>query len=59
MVFAVATTKRYLLFVGFAEGERLIYQPGSCSVIIYDTEKQCPIAVIKNLHYASVTDLSW
>lgn len=29
------------------------------SVIIYDTEKLEPLAVVNNLHYSTITDMSW
>jgi hypothetical protein len=29
------------------------------TVLLYDTEQACAFAVAKDIHYASITDLSW
>lgn len=31
----------------------------SNSIIVYDTQRLIPIAYLENIHYASITDLSW
>lgn len=40
---------------------RMIFAVGTldASVFIYDTEKSTPFLLVRNLHYASITDLSW
>lgn len=39
---------------------RLVFAVATISqVIIYDTEQRVPISLVKNIHYASVNDLSW
>uniref|UniRef100_H2YPZ4 CAF1B/HIR1 beta-propeller domain-containing protein n=1 Tax=Ciona savignyi TaxID=51511 RepID=H2YPZ4_CIOSA len=44
----------------FKMGFRYIFAVASSdTVVLYDTQHPTPFAVISNIHYASITDLSW
>ncbi|KAL9127604.1 MAG: hypothetical protein Q9217_003562 [Psora testacea] len=44
----------------FALPYRIIYAVATQdSVLVYDTQQQCPLIVVSNLHYATFTDLTW
>jgi len=61
MVFAVATTQQYVF--SCLHGLPCLILIAHCylvtRVLLYDTEQLCPFAVLANLHYAAITDLSW